>query len=233
MQREAGAVGRMLAHGVVDGLLPPVWERRAHEYPLTGEVLGLRDRGDRPLALRRAAGSRARLHRAGVADSASRLAGARPAAGRGLAERPVRRRLLRPSQPGQAAAAAARGVRAAAASACPEALLLLVGSLSPGLELESAGGRGPHRLRRRRTGSGRCSRPATSASASAIRRWARPRAIVVRALSLGRPLVVSDVGWFADLPDEVAVKVPVGDDEVEVARGRARASRPRDPSCGR
>ena len=39
MQREAGPVGRMLAHGVIDGLLPPVWERHAHEYPLTGEVL--------------------------------------------------------------------------------------------------------------------------------------------------------------------------------------------------
>ena len=36
----------------------------------------------------------------------------------------------------------------------------------------------------------------------------------IRALSLGRPLVVSDVGWFAELPDEVALKVPVGEDEV-------------------
>ena len=39
MQREAGPVGRMLAHGVIDGLLPPVWERRAHDFPLTDEVL--------------------------------------------------------------------------------------------------------------------------------------------------------------------------------------------------
>jgi glycosyltransferase involved in cell wall biosynthesis len=38
---------------------------------------------------------------------------------------------------------------------------------------------------------------------------------VIRALSLGKPLVVSDVGWFSELPDEVALKVPVGDDEVE------------------
>src|SRR5436190_22744980 len=36
----------------------------------------------------------------------------------------------------------------------------------------------------------------------------------IRALSLGRPLVVSDVGWFAELPDEVALKVPVSQDEV-------------------
>jgi hypothetical protein len=38
---------------------------------------------------------------------------------------------------------------------------------------------------------------------------------VIRGLSLGKPLVVSDVGWFAELPDDVALKVPV--DELEVA----------------
>src|SRR5205807_3279073 len=37
----------------------------------------------------------------------------------------------------------------------------------------------------------------------------------IRTLSLGKPLVVSDVGWFGELPDDVALKVPVGgDDEV-------------------
>ena len=37
----------------------------------------------------------------------------------------------------------------------------------------------------------------------------------MRALSLGRPLVVSDLGWFAELPDGVARKVPVGEGEVD------------------
>ena len=37
----------------------------------------------------------------------------------------------------------------------------------------------------------------------------------IRALSLGRPLVVSDVGWFSELPNDVVLKVPV--DEYEVA----------------
>jgi glycosyltransferase involved in cell wall biosynthesis len=37
---------------------------------------------------------------------------------------------------------------------------------------------------------------------------------VIRALSLGRPLVVSDVGWFAELPDDVVLKVPVDEHEV-------------------
>ena len=46
--------------------------------------------------------------------------------------------------------------------------------------------------------------------------------VAMRALSLGRPLVVSDVGWFAELPDDVALKVPV--DEREVGRSRPRSS---------
>jgi glycosyltransferase involved in cell wall biosynthesis len=38
--------------------------------------------------------------------------------------------------------------------------------------------------------------------------------IVQRALAAGRPVVVSDVGWFAELPDAAAAKVPVGEGEV-------------------
>jgi hypothetical protein len=40
--------------------------------------------------------------------------------------------------------------------------------------------------------------------------------VAVRALEAGRPQIVSDVGWFSELPDEVALKVPVGDDEAEI-----------------
>jgi len=36
----------------------------------------------------------------------------------------------------------------------------------------------------------------------------------IRAMSLGKALVVADVGWFAELPDDVALKVPI--DEYEV-----------------
>jgi glycosyltransferase involved in cell wall biosynthesis len=39
---------------------------------------------------------------------------------------------------------------------------------------------------------------------------------------VGKPLIVSDVGAFRELPDEVAIKVPVGDGEVEAL---ARAMR--------
>jgi hypothetical protein len=39
--------------------------------------------------------------------------------------------------------------------------------------------------------------------------------IAIRSLSLGKPLVVSDVGWFSELPDGAALKVPVDEGEVE------------------
>src|SRR5207248_10282112 len=49
-----------------------------------------------------------------------------------------------------------------------------------------------------------------------------------RTLSLGKPLVVSDVGWFAELPDEVALKVsPGGEDEVAaIAAALERLAQP-------
>src|SRR6266480_1700018 len=39
MQREAGVPGRLLAHGVLDGVVPPLWEVRPEDFPLAGEVL--------------------------------------------------------------------------------------------------------------------------------------------------------------------------------------------------
>ena len=38
--------------------------------------------------------------------------------------------------------------------------------------------------------------------------------MAIRTLSLGRPLVVSDTGWFSELPDSVVAKVPVDEHEV-------------------
>src|SRR3954467_11190761 len=40
MERDAGVPGRLLAHGVLDGRVPPPWETRPQEFPLAGEVLG-------------------------------------------------------------------------------------------------------------------------------------------------------------------------------------------------
>ena len=41
MEREHGVVGRLLAHGVLDKRIPPLWESRPEDFPLTGEVLSL------------------------------------------------------------------------------------------------------------------------------------------------------------------------------------------------
>src|SRR5437764_1620024 len=39
LEREAGVPGRLLAHGVLDGIVPPLWEVRPEDFPLAGEVL--------------------------------------------------------------------------------------------------------------------------------------------------------------------------------------------------
>src|SRR5690349_5256716 len=41
MEREAGLVGYLIAHAVLDNRIPPVWETRPEDYPLAGEVLDL------------------------------------------------------------------------------------------------------------------------------------------------------------------------------------------------
>ena len=39
MERDHGLVGRLLAYAVLDNKLPPLWETRPEDFPLTGEVL--------------------------------------------------------------------------------------------------------------------------------------------------------------------------------------------------
>jgi glycosyltransferase involved in cell wall biosynthesis len=41
MERDAGVAGRLLGLGVIDGCIPPLWEVRAEDFPLCGEVLEL------------------------------------------------------------------------------------------------------------------------------------------------------------------------------------------------
>ena len=45
----------------------------------------------------------------------------------------------------------------------------------------------------------------------------------IRALSLGKPLVVSDVGWFSELPDDAVLKVPVDEREEDTLRAALEA----------
>jgi glycosyltransferase involved in cell wall biosynthesis len=211
----------MLAHGVIDELLPPLWEDRAADYPLAGEVLapanGLIVHSDYVERLVRDSGYRGPVWRIPhpAWSAPAEIASAGLPEGRTIIGcyghlNPAKRlpQLL------EAFALLRRRV--------PEALLLLVGSLSPGLELDHVydrlglrGGEDVIRL-------DYVDEPRLWALLSACEVCVNLRyptmgetsGIVVRALSLGRPLVVSDVGWFAELPDEVAVKVPVGEGEV-------------------
>ena len=41
MERERGVAGRLLGLGVLDNLLPPLWETQPEDFPLAGEVLDL------------------------------------------------------------------------------------------------------------------------------------------------------------------------------------------------
>jgi glycosyltransferase involved in cell wall biosynthesis len=221
MQREAGAVGRMLAHGVIDELLPPLWEDRAADYPLAGEVLasatglivhsGYVERRVRDSAYR---GPVWRIPHPAWSPPAE-IAPAAPPEGRTIIGcyghlNPAKRlpQLL------EAFALLRRRV--------PEALLLLVGSLSPGLELDPVYDRlglrpGEDVIRVDYVDEARLWSLLSACDVCVNLRYptmGETSGIVVRALSLGRPLVVTNVGWFAELPNEAAVKVPVGEGEV-------------------
>jgi glycosyltransferase involved in cell wall biosynthesis len=218
MQKEDGVVGRLLAHGVVDGLLQPLWADRAADFPLTMWVIEpatgvivhshfaehwVRELGfagpvwripmpawQVPVAPVEAKRPDVVIGCFGHMNTAKRIPHVLDAF----------RRLL---------------------VSCPEARLVLAGGQSPGFDLEG--------LLESRKLSESVDRHDYLAEESLWRLIAdsdvlvnlrsptmgETSAMVVRALSLGKPLVVSDVGWFSELPDEVAVKVPVDEGETD------------------
>ena len=220
MEAEAGLVGRLLALGVVDGCIPPLWETRPEDFPLAGPILEASEgRGlvvhSRYVEERaRELGYRGPIWRIPhpawpTADTAPADLGRGPLIGCLGHLNPTKRipQLLD-------AFALLRANR-------PDARLLLVGQVA-GLDLAG--------------------RVADLALADAVihegyvpedRLWSLMAACdvcvslraptmgetsgsAIRALSLGKPLVVSDLGWFSELPDAVAVKVPVDEREVEM-----------------
>jgi glycosyltransferase involved in cell wall biosynthesis len=106
----------------------------------------------------------------------------------------------------------------------PDALLVLAGTVAPSIDLET---------RAEKLGLTLGSDVLSLGFVDEARLWAligkcdvcvslrgptmgETSAMALQVLALGKPLVVSDVGWFSELPGSVAVKVPVGEGEVEL-----------------
>lgn len=219
MEREHSVVGRLLAHGVLDKRIPPLWESRPEDFPLARFVLdhasGVIVHSRTVHDLARAAGYEGRIwivpHPAWpVPEITPERTAQGPVIGCFGVVNASKRipELLR--------------AFAAVRERHPDMTLLLVGPSSPGFDLD----RRLQRLGLAGEGlvrEGWADEPRLwelMAGADVFVNLRHPTmgetsGSVIRSLSLGKPLVVSDVGWFSELPDAVALKVAVDDHEVE------------------
>jgi glycosyltransferase involved in cell wall biosynthesis len=233
MEREAGVAGRMLGWGVLEGRVPPLWEVRPEEFPLAGEVL---DRATGVIVHSRYAETRAREH--GYEGPLWRIEhpawptpAIEPVAIEGdpligcfghLNENKRIPQLLR--------------AFAELRRSHPGARLLLVGEEAPGFDLDGRLARlgldTEGVIREPYVEESRLWSLIAACDACVLLRaptMGETSGSALRTLSLGKPLVVSDVGWFAELPDEVAFKVPVGG-EAEIDGIVAALERLADPA---
>jgi glycosyltransferase involved in cell wall biosynthesis len=220
MQRDAGVVGRLLAHGVADQLLPPIWEERPEDFPLASVIL---DRADGVICHSRYV--EAKLRECGYAGPVRVVPmpawssvevedvpghdGRFPVVGCfGYLNRPKRAPQL------LEAFGRLRG-------RFPDALLVLGGSAAPGLKLKTMGPESGVLRLEHLDEQALWQNLAACDVAVSLRSptMGETSGMVIRALSLGKPLVVSDVGWFSELPDEVAAKVSVDQLEVDMLTG--------------
>ena len=219
LERDGGLVARLLGYAVMEKRIPPLWENRPEDFPLAGEVLGLatglivhsryvRDRA-------RAAGYEGPVwivpHPAFPVPALSSLeiTGVPVFAAFGNVNASKRAPQLLEAfarvRPGHT-----------------ESTLLLVGATSPGFDLDRRlqrlGLDGAGLVREGYVAEERLWGLMAAADVHINLRsptMGETSGTAIRALALGKALVVSDVGWFAELPDEVALKVPVDDHEVE------------------
>ena len=223
MEREAGLVGRLLGLGVVDGCIPPLWENRPEDFPLAGLVLDATD--DAGLIVHsRYVAERAREAGYGgpiwhIPHPAWPAPATRPV---DLGPGPVVGCLgyLNETKRIPQLLDAFRLVRARHA----DARLLLVGAVSPRFDLdERLEGLEGAVLREHYVDEQRFFDLMAACDVCVNLRaptMGETSGSAIRALSLGLPLVVSDVGWFAELPGTAVFKVPVDEHEVEtLARG--------------
>jgi glycosyltransferase involved in cell wall biosynthesis len=223
LEHEAGIAGRLLAHGVAEGSVPPLWETSPERFPLVGEVLSLAQ----GLIVHSAYVER-RVRERGYAGPVWRIP--HPA----WPDPPARRldELVRGREPvigcfgNLNASKRVPQLLEAFASLQrehPGALLVLAGEVGPGIELErrlpQLGLREGHDVvHEGRVPEGRLWELMASCDVCVfLRRPTRGETsgMAIRALSLGKPLVVSNAGWFAELPASVAAKVPLDEREAD------------------
>jgi glycosyltransferase involved in cell wall biosynthesis len=232
MEREGGVVGRLLGHAVLDKRIPPLWENRPEDFPLAGEILsfatGVIVHSEYVRERVRATGYELPIsvvpHPAWPVPSAPpEEVGGDPLFG-AFGNVNTAKRIP------QLLDAFARVRRRH-----PGAGLLLVGATSPGFDLD----RRLQRLGLDTEGLVRESYVDETrlwsllAACDAVVSLRSPTmgetsGTAIRALSLGKPLVVSGVGWFAELPAEVALKVAPDEHEAETLAAALEllASRP-------
>jgi glycosyltransferase involved in cell wall biosynthesis len=217
MERDAGIAGRLLGLGVIDGCIPPLWEVRPEDFPLSGEVLDLatglivhsryveervRERGyDGPV-----------WH---VAHPAWPAPAIEPERIQGDPVIGAFGNMNASKRVPQLLDAFERFH-----STHPAARLLLVGA-APGLELDwriEHEGLRDAVVREDYVDEERLWALMDGVDVIASLRsptMGETSGTAIRALTLGKPLVVSDVGWFSELPDDVALKVPVDERETD------------------
>jgi glycosyltransferase involved in cell wall biosynthesis len=222
MEREAGLAGRLLAHGVIERSVPPLWEQRPEDFPLVGLVLdAAREHG--LIVHSRYVERRAREHGYvgpiwHVPHPAWPVPDVEPAELEGELVIACLGHVNASKRVPQLLEAFARlrehhsGAR-----------LVLAGAVAPRFDLDS---------RLRRLGLDDDRSVVREGFVDERRLWellarcdvcvglrsptmGETSGIVLRALSLGRPLVVSDVGWFSELPAAAALRVPVDEHEVQ------------------
>ena len=219
LERDGGLVARLLGYAVMEKRIPPLWENRPEDFPLAGEVLGL--------------ATGLIVHSRYVRDRARAAGYAGPVWIVPHPAFPVP--ALEPlGVDGDPVFAAFGNVNASKRApqlldayarvrpGLPASTLLLVGATSPGFDLDRRlqrlGLDGAGLVREGYVAEDRLWQLMAAADVHVNLRsptMGETSGTAIRALALGKPLVVSDVGWFSELPDEVALKVPVDAHEVD------------------
>jgi glycosyltransferase involved in cell wall biosynthesis len=215
LERDAGLPGRLLGLGVIDGCIPPLWEVRPEDFPLCAEVL---DFATGVIVHSRYVEERARAR--GYDGPLWRIPHPAWPPAAVTPERPDGDPVFGAFGNLNASKRVPQLLEAFARfrETHPTARLVLVGAAGVGADVRH------HRLGDAVVREGYVDEDRLWALLSGVDAVVSLRSptmgetsgIAVRALTLGKPLLVSDIGWFAELPDDVAFKI--APDELEVER---------------